>query len=201
MQKTVWILLNFSCQPIETKQQDGVRARLSWLITADPDPAVPLKSVRTLKVWPCYAPYLTSRRVYWSFFMIHSSSVRSSVPRVRGWAEWSVLTMMLPRTERSCYHSGRTHLSLIKHTQEKPRSKDTGKACRDVGQGCSTFQQHKRFSSLAPDAFSIPMHSSSREVFAADGKNFFLPRHMNGAGGESLAENWQFVLTDSLDTM
>lgn len=103
--------------------------------------------------------------------------------------------MLPPRTERSRYHSGRTHLSLIKHTQEKQRSKDTGKACWDVGQGCSPL------SSLAPDTFSTPIHSSFHEVFAADGENFFLPRHMNGAGGEGLAENWQFVLTDSLDTM
>lgn len=63
------------------------------------------------------------------------------------------------------------------------------------------FNKHKRFSSLAPDTSSTPIHSSFHEVLAADGKNFFLPRHMNGAGGESLAENWQFVLTDSLDTM
>lgn len=111
---------------------------------------------------------------------------------------------MLPRTERSCYHSGRTHLSLIKHTQEEQRSKDTGEACWDVGQGCSPFQQHERFSSLAPDTFSTPPSTQvSMKCLLQMGRknNFFLPRHMNGAGGGSLAENWQFVLTDSLDTM
>lgn len=50
-----------------------------------------------------------------------------------------------------------THICLLLNTpREKQRSKDTGKACWDVGQGCSTFQQHKRFSSLAPDTFSTP---------------------------------------------
>lgn len=115
--------------------------------------------------------------------------------------------MMLPRTERSCYHSGRTHLSLIKHTRGK--NSDPKTQAKPAGMSARVVQQSAAYPFNSTSAFlpSLPIHSQlpstqvSMKCLLQMGQTSFLPRHMNSAGGESLAESWQFVLTDSLDTM